>query len=95
MASGGLKQVIKTILQNQGTLLKLEINGDNVRFTRTVANLKLYKVDFKGNSMQALKQVGEVYIEVRNQESTSKGEISIASCTDGVFTMPQSQTISV
>lgn len=52
--------MLKTVLQNQGTLLKIEINGDNLKFTRTIAKLKLEEVTFQGNAFQALKQVGVV-----------------------------------
>jgi hypothetical protein len=41
-------RVEKAIPYNQGTLLKLEINGDSLKFTRAIAKLKIASILVQG-----------------------------------------------
>ena len=59
-------------------MLKVEIIGDNVQFTKTIARMEIEKVEFARNNFEAQKSLGMATIMIRNVDILpGKADLSI------------------
>lgn len=70
-------------------MLKVEIIGDNVQFTRTMARMEVDKVEFARNNFEAQKSLGMATIMIRNMDILpGKADLSIQDCSEGIIPSP-------